>query len=222
GEIWMPLNLARQTGDNSGCFTRSSCSFIKVMARLRPGATQAQAEANLRVISPAIFDATAPPGMRADRKARYLASKLLAEAGKSGYTFLRVQVGNPLQVLMALVALVLLIACANMANLLTARASARFREVGVRLALGAHRFRLVRQFLTESLLLAIAGAIAGFLFALWSIRALILVLSTTDSPIILDLHPDWRVLFFSTAVALLAGVAFGLGPALYVTRLGAG
>jgi predicted permease len=222
GEIWMPLNLARQTGDNANCFSRPSCSFINVMARLRPGMTQARAGANLRVISPNIYAATVPPGMRADRKAAYLASKLLSEPGKSGYAFLRLQVGSPLQVLMALVALVLLIACANMANLLTARASARFHEVGVRLALGAHRLRVVRQFLTESLLLAIGGAIAGLLFALWSTRALVLVLSTADNPIILDLHPDWRVLFFSTAIALLAGVAFGFGPALHVTRFGAG
>jgi predicted permease len=222
GEIWMPLNLARQTGDNANCFSMSSCWFIRVMARLRPGITRAQADANLRVISPASLEATVEPGVRADRKAAYLARKLESEPGKSGYTRLRRQVGNPLQVLMALVGLVLLIACANMANLLTARASARFREVGVRLALGADRLRVIRQFLTESVLLAIGGAIAGFLFALWSTRALILVLSTSDNPVILDLHPDGRVLFFSTALALLAGVAFGLGPALYVTRFGAG
>ncbi len=222
GEIWMPLNVARQTGDNASCFTKSSCWFINVMGRLRPGITRAQADANLRVISPASFEATVPPGMRADRKTQYRARKLESERGTSGYTFLRRQVGNPLQVLMSLVALVLLIACANMANLLTARASARFREVGVRLAMGAGRLRVIRQFLTESLLLAIAGSFAGFLFALWSTRALILVLSTTDNPIVLDLQPDWRVLFFSTAAAVLAGIAFGLGPALYVTRFGAG
>ena len=150
---------------------------------------------------------------RADRKALYLAQRFRSEPGKSGNSSLRDRVANPLEVLMALVALVLLIDCANLANLLTARASARSREVGVRLAMGATRARVIRQFLTESLVLAVGGAAGGLLFSLWSTRLLVRVLSTADNPVSLDVHPDWRVMLFSSVAAVAAGLLFGIGPA---------
>ncbi len=219
-DVWMPLNQARQLGDNARCFDSTGCTFLRVMGRLQPGVSAEQAGARLQVISRPSMEATLSPGMRADRKAAYLARTFRSEPGKSGYTSMRDRVKNPLEVLMALVALVLLIACANLANLLTARASARFREVGVRLAMGATRARVIRQFLTESLVLAAAGAAGGFLFSLWSTRVLIGVLSTVDNPVHLDIHPDWRVLAFSTTATIAAGLLFGIGPAFRATRHG--
>ena len=219
-DIWLPLNLARQTGDNAACFDNPDCWFLRVIGRLRPDVSWDKAASNLRVISRPSMEATVKPGMRSDRKAKALARIVEFEPGRSGYSGLRMRVKDPLAVLMALVALVLLIACANMAGLLTARASARWREVGMRLALGAGRGRLVRQFLTESLVLSAAGSAAGLLFSFWSTRLLIGVLSTADNPVRLDLRPDWRVALFTTGTAIAAGILFGIWPALRSTRHG--
>ena len=219
-DIWLPLNLARRLGDNARCFDSASCYFLHVMGRLRPGISTTQAQAGLRIISGPSLEATVLPGMRTDRKAAYLAQTIRSEPGRSGLASYGLRVKDPLEVLMALVALVLLIACANIANILSARASARFREVAVRLAIGAARGRVIRQFLTESLVLAAAGAAGGLLFSFWATRFLAGVLSTSDSPVRLDLNPDWRVLLFVTAAAVGSGILFGIGPSLRGTRQG--
>ncbi len=219
-DVWLPLNLARQLGDNARCFDTPSCWFIHVMGRLRPGVSATRAEADLRVISGPSMEATLIPGMRADSKGVYLTQTIRSESGRSGFANLRSRVKDPLKVSMALVTLVMLISCANIANLLSARASARSREVAVRLAIGAGRGRVVRQFLTESLVLAAAGAVGGLLFSFWATRFLADILSTADSPIRLDLNPDWRVLLFTTAAAIASGVLFGIGPSLRGTRQG--
>jgi predicted permease len=219
-EIFMPLNQRRELDGAGPCMESATCWFMRVMGRRKPDVSPERAEAALRVISRPLMETTTPPGMRADRKAIHQSRVLHAEAGKAGFSPLRLSVRDPLKVLMGLVAIVLLIACANMANLLTARASARAREVGVRLAIGASRARLVRQFLTESLILSAAGALGGFLFSIWSTRVLLSILSTADNPVRLDLHADWRVLLFSSAAAIAAGLLFGTAPALRATRHG--
>ena len=209
-DIWLPLNLTRRLQD-SRCIASDGCWWLQIFGRLKPGVTERQADAQLASLSPGITRQT-------PRKPW----TLHIAPGIAGFSRLRRQVDNPLQVLMALVGFVLLIACANTANLLTARASARQREVAVRLAMGASRARVMRQFMTESLLLAIAGAAGGFLIAIEATRALIALLSTTDDPIVLDLRPDWRVLLFTAAAALGTGLLFGLAPALRATRAGVG
>ena len=219
-DIFMPLNQRRELDGAGACMESVSCWFLRVMGRRKPDISPDQADAALRVISRPSMEATTAPDMRADRKAIYQRRVLHAETGKSGFSPLRLNVRDPLKVLMGLVAIVLLIACANMANLLTARASARAREVGVRFAIGASRARLIRQFLTESLILSASGAVGGFLFSVWSTRLLLSILSTTDNPVRLDVHADWRVLLFTSAAAMAAGLLFGTAPALRATGQG--
>jgi len=221
-DLFMPLNQKRELDGGGGCMDSVSCWFLRVMGRRKPDISPDQADAALRVISRPSMEATTQADMRADRKAIYQKRVIHAEAGESGFSRLRLNVRDPLKVLMGLVVIVLLIACANMANLLTARASARAREVGVRLAIGASRARLIRQFLTESLILSASGAAGGFLFSIWSTRLLLSILSTTDNPVRLDLHADFRVLLFSSAAALASGLLFGTAPALRATAQGVG
>jgi putative ABC transport system permease protein len=193
--------------------------WLTVMGRLKPGWTLEKATAYLSSISPGIFEATLPTGYDAEHIKKYLAFKLAAYPAGSGISSLRESASDPLGLLLAITGLVLLIACANLANLMLARASAREREVAVRLALGALRRRLVRQMLAESLLLAVAGGGAGLLLAGTLARLLASFLSTGENQVFLALSPDWRVFAFTASVAMLATVLFGLIPALRATHL---
>ena len=188
--------------------------WLSILGRLKPGWSLARAGAQLAVIAPAALQETIPPQYDAEGVKHYLAYKLEALPAANGFSNMRQDASTPLLLLLGLSGLVLLIGCANLANLLLARASARQHEVAVRLALGATRVRLVRQWVSESLLLALAGTFCGGLLARELSHSLVAFISTPDNPIFLDMPTDWRVFGFGIGLAILTTILFGLAPAL--------
>ncbi len=214
-ELWWPIKVA-----NDPNLGREHSWWIRVIGRLRPGVTIAQAQADAELIfqqqqnEVAARSTNWTPTQRNNHFQRHIS----LEAGGSGYTGLRHQFRQPLFILMATVGLVLLIACVNVANLLLARAATRRKEIAVRLALGAGRFRLLRQLLTESVLLSVLGGAAGLLFARVCLRGLVTYLPQ-QAQTGLNVTPDMRVLAFTLIISVLTGVLFGLTPAWQATRL---
>jgi len=194
------------------------------MGRLKPGATYEQARDSLNGTFQAAALEVMPPPHKADEPAQLEPKDyphLIAESGSRGMLDMRREYSTTIYGLFIVVGLVLLIACANVANLLLARSALRSAEINVRLAVGAGRWRLIRQLLTESVLLAALGGAVGVLFAIWGKRAL-LALSDKNTGILpseVDLNLNWRVLVFTLAVSLLTGLLFGLAPAWRATRL---
>jgi putative ABC transport system permease protein len=188
--------------------------WLAMIGRLEPGWSLARATAQLAAIAPAALQETIPPQYDADHVKHYLSYKLEALPTANGFSNLRQRSSTSLWLLLGLSGLVLLIACANLANLMLARASTRGPEIAVRLALGASRGRLIRQLLSESALLAVAGAVCGGVLAAILSRSLVAFISTPNSPVFLDMSTDWRVLGFVAGLAILTTILFGLAPAL--------
>lgn len=219
-DIAIPLCADRLLAeDKKGRIPIPHAWWLSIMGRLKPGWTPERATAHLVVLSPAIMDATLPPIYKSEMAKLYRANKLRATAAATGVSGLRGDYERPLWLLMATTSLVLLIACANLANLLLARASVREREVAVRLAIGASRWILVRQFLFESLLLAVAGAVLGGVLAQILSRGLIAFLNTAHQPLFVGLTLDFKVLGFTAGLAIVTTLLFGLIPALRATGL---
>ncbi|HEX8726773.1 MAG TPA: FtsX-like permease family protein, partial [Gemmatimonadaceae bacterium] len=193
--------------------------YLLVVGRPKPGLSTAQVNAGLANAAGAMFKATQPEGWAAADLASYLATSLGAREAPSGISGLRDRYRSALYFLLGAVGVVLLIACANIGNLLLARGAARQREIAIRMAVGAGRRRVVRQLLTESVVIALGGAALGTLFAQWAARLLVGSISIGREPVALDLPLDARVLVFTVAIAVGTALVFGLLPAWRATAV---
>jgi predicted permease len=214
-DLWVPINMQPQIdgGTSRSSLSATGINWVVVMARLRPGVSHDRAQNGANVIFQRFLSSVRPGSTEGHER-------ILLEAGGRPVSALRSAVSAPLVILMAIVGLVLLLTCANLANLLLARGLSRQREITIRLSIGAGRLRLLRQLLTESLLLAALGGGSAMVFAAWGIRLLLDFVARAVShplPAPLQFHLDVRVLLFTGLVSLLSGVLFGLAPALRAT-----
>jgi predicted permease len=206
-------------GEKESAMDQRTWWWIRVLARLKPGDTIERATTALRGVQPQMREATIPTTTRPKDLPNYLKDPFNLRAAANGPNSLGRQYKDPLYIIMAVVTLVLLIACANIANLLLARANGRRHDLSIRVALGASRWRIVRQMLAESALLSAGGTVLGLLFAQWGARLLVLELSGPRTASALDVGLDWRVLLFTAGVATTTALLFGIVPAMRSTRV---
>jgi putative ABC transport system permease protein len=218
-DVVVPIGCEPLLRGKESTLDRRSTWWLAVMARLKPGQTADGATRAVRGVQPQIREATLPADWPAQFLKSYLQEPFTVTPAAAGDSYLRQRYQRPLLTIMVVVALVLLIACANIANLLLARATARRQELGVRLALGASRWMLARLLLAESLFISAAGASLGLLFAQWASRLLVRQLSNPRNPLFLDLSLDWRVLGFTAVAGIATALLFGVIPALRASRV---
>jgi putative ABC transport system permease protein len=218
-DVAVPLCTEAILSGKNSMLDQRSAWWIRVIGRLKPGMQESQAAARLQAASPEILAGAVPQNWKPEMQKNFLQRTLLTRPAALGVSFLRQEYDKPLKILMSVVGLVLLIACANIASLMLARSAARQKEIAVRLAVGASRSRLIRQLLTECILLSSAGALLGFLFARWGDAILVRFLSTPQEQVFLDLSLDRRVFGFTAGIAVLTGLLFGLLPAIRSTKV---
>ncbi len=223
-DFWIPMMMqpslypGRDRLHEDPARSQEKIMWLHAFGRMKPEASLASVQAEVNVVFRGMMQAFYPSDLSPERKKEAFSQYLLVRDGRTGAFPGRDYVTSQLKIVLAVAGLVLLIACANVANLLLARATARQREVSVRLSIGASRLRLFRQFLTESLLLSGLGGAAGLLIALGASRILVQLLSRPDLPYDLPPTLDWNVLAFTAGITLLTGMLFGISPALRASR----
>ncbi len=216
--MWLPLMMQPVLDPHEAVLKDRTVSWLQLMGRLKPGVSLEQARAQITTIyTRTLIDHAAKDlsGIERALKKR----PIRVEPGALGFSYYREALASFLYTLMAAVGLVLLVVCANVANLMLSRAAARGREMSVRMALGAGRGRLLQQLLTESVIIAVIGGALGLLVAYWGSQTLLKLAGGGPRPIPLDVRPDGRILAFTAAVALVTALLFGLAPALRATRI---
>lgn len=214
-DFWLPLAFQPQIELRKSALDDKNVYFLNMIGRLKPGISLEQAQAGINVELRQFLIDESGSQLNDERRLTIQNSYVTLESGARGLSGLRKFYSTALRMLMVIVALVLLIACANVGNLMLSRAAARKAEISLRQALGASRWRLVRQLLTESLLLAVIGGVVGILIAQWGVSLLVSRLAAT-SP--LDVKPDTTVLLFTLGISIISGVLFGIAPAVRATK----
>jgi predicted permease len=218
-DLFIPITMKAEMTPNWDGLADRNDHWVTMLGRLKPGMSATKAEAGLAPLYGALMKGELPAlKLSARDQEEYLNRKLVLDAGEHGRPVLQHDARQPLLVLMAMVGVVLLIACANLASLLIARGEGRQREIALRLALGAGRWRLVRQLMTESFLLAVAGAVAGLALASWTLGAIVNSIPEDVGASGLTSHLDSRVVLFACAISLLTVALFGLAPAIRATH----
>ena len=218
-EVAIPLGCEPIMNPSHSDLDNRSSFWLQLFGRLPAGAALPQADAQMKALAPSVYRATLPPNWKPESKKEYLEYSLALAPASTGLSDLGTEYRPALFTLMAIVGLVLLIACANIANLLLARGLVRRHELSVRLAIGASRWRLIRQLMTESLLLSGIGAMLGLLLAHWGSRLFVRLISTRRAPFEINLAIDSHLLAFNTGIAILTALLFGLAPAWRSTRI---
>jgi putative ABC transport system permease protein len=221
-DIYVPLCAETITGGANGLLDGRRGGWLRIVGRPKPGISMNRVAARLKTLASPIVQATIPSNITPGQREIYLKRTFDVQVAAHGLSSIRSKYRQALIVLMTIVAVVLLIACSNVANLLLARGAARHREIAIRMALGSGRGRLIRQLLIESLLLSLTGAVLGIVFARWGARLLVGLLVSNvyrEKQVFLDLSVDSRMLAFTIGAAVLTGLLFGLVPAWRAARV---
>ena len=220
-DVFIPVMMTAQMTPNRNGLNDIKDYWLAIMGRLKPGMSRAQTEEAVRPSYRSILEEelSLRGGGRAETRQRFLDKRILLDDGSKGRQVLQRDVNKPILILMGMAGLALLIACANVANLLLARGAARRREIAVRMALGAGRFRLMRQFMVESLLLSLTGGVVGLMVAAWTSQGLVASIPPSFGALGLSAELNSRLLGFALALSALTGLLFGVAPAARATRL---